>query len=77
MQRRTLPLLHLAGSGLLGAVSGFDGAADVDEVVVVPAGQVVEAVVFGERRQVEGETCGAEETQVRHRVKKQQVALLI
>lgn len=47
------PLFDLACSGLVGAVAGFDGATNVDEVVVVSAGQVVVAVVFGERRQVE------------------------
>lgn len=56
------PLFDLTRSGLLRAAGGFDGAADVDEVVVAAAGQVVEAAVgFEERRQVERESCGATE----------------
>lgn len=53
------PLFHLARSGILSTRSGFDRTADVDVVVVAAAGHVVVAAVgFGERRQVEGETCG-------------------
>lgn len=60
------PLLHLARSGLFRTVraGNFDGTANVDVVVVVSTGQVVEAAIFGERRQVEGETCGAAGEQV-------------
>lgn len=52
--------IDLARTGLFRTASGFHGTTDVDVVVVVAAGQVVEATVgFRERREVEREPCGA------------------
>lgn len=61
-------LLDLTCSRLFRTVGSFDRTAHVDEVVVVAAGQIVEAAVdFGERRQVEGEICGVTEARGQHR----------
>lgn len=55
-------LFDLTRSGLFRTVGSFDRTADIDQVVIVATGQVVEATVgFGERRQVEREVCGATE----------------
>lgn len=55
-------LFDLTYSGLFRTVGSFDRTTDIDEVVIVATGQVVEATDgFGERRQVEREVCGATE----------------
>jgi len=60
LRAHAVPLFDLARAGLLGTAGRLDGTTDVDVVVVVAAGEVVEATGgFGERRQVEGEPCGA------------------
>lgn len=46
------PFLHLAGSGLFVTVGHLDRTTDVDVVIIVGSGEVVEAADFGERRQV-------------------------
>ncbi len=56
------PLFDLTGSGRFRTVGSFDATADVDVVVVVATGQVVEAAAgFGEGRQIEREVCGEKE----------------
>lgn len=55
-------LFDLTCSGLFRTAGSFDRTADIDQVVIVATGQVVEATVgFGERRQVEREVCGETE----------------
>lgn len=55
-----LRLCLLARSGFLGTRGSADRPADIDVVLIVATGQVVETTVgFGEGRQVERETCGA------------------